>query len=1486
MSDAEYRLLIQRSFDEELTKQEHRSFVNHLETSDSGQKFHHQLDQMIQAAQDTPLPDDLRPQNPEALARMIMEQLPQKKGSIFGMFTSLFGGGGAQKSGGKKQGKEPKSAGKKINLNKAKKGKEASFDDEMDAPPAEIKRMPGVKFGRKEKAAEAAAEDLENQVGTFSRLKSINTRANDAMENRDAQSTTRSLGEKFGMSGAALNPLDEAPLTLAESIKRKVSESQKLSPLDLDGEDFSQDSGQTGGNFGRPDEAADDSWSAPSPIGLPIKQQMGAPVTAQGLDWSGAPAGSESPSGGGMGGGGFDQHPGSAIGLAPPGQQRPTGQGMTPPKNTSGGGLDWSSAPAVPAPAANQGWGVSPAATPEPVAPVAPAPSQAPAPAGEGGGWGSGWGNENQQPAAGIPLKSSDSWAMPGSDASSSWGQPGAEASQAPAQNSSQQAADPFAAPQSADPWSAPATAPAANTSTSTGGWSSLGNASGTAGGSSSTESGAWGNAASWGAPGTPQGALDSGTSAPANAPANDPWAQPAPAAQVAPVNAPVNAPSNDPWAAAVSPAAPEQAGGTPQPALPADPWAAAAPAAAPAAFTPEAPAHDPWAHAAAAPQALPQSGQDGGGWGAPAAPEQPSMGWGQQASPAPASAAEAGWGGGSSGGTGEDLTVPKQSWSQEAEQMETGTWRAFTPKADSLGGAPQPAPQAQAAPTGDRWDQPIQDRKKETGSGEAARWDVPIQSRSTGADLPAPAPIAPVASTGIPVNQIVEKMGAVLGGAQAGSDNRWDVPIQERGKAQENAPAAPAPSTSPTFTPVASAAQQSAAWGETPAAAPTTWGTHPDQPTTTPWGAVTEGAQAPAAPAAPAAIGGWGDAAPAQAAAPVSGWGDIAAQPAETPQASGWGDIAPSAPAPGSVPSSNSAPAWGDAAATPSPQAPAWGDAAAAPAPQAPAWGDAAATSAAPAAQPAWGDAAASPAAAPVSGWGDAAAQATPTTGGDQWSAPPAWGAPASPAAQPAPAPQAAAPEVTDRGAQGGMFNLGDKDIDKIFGDNLGVSEPVGRTLVNNGGDTAPAQGGNFAPPSVPAAPAAPAFQSPPAQPFAAPAPQAAPAFAQAAPQAAQGDAAKGLFHLTDNDLDKLFSSNLGVDEPSTQVSGQAQAPAQAPANNFAPPAAPGWAAGAPEQAAAAAPSGWGVPAPTPVASTAGGAAGWSAAPQAPGGWGMESGGGGGGGPAGWSSAPGTASGSQPVVEGQPGGWGSPTPPAPPAWNQPAAAGPAPEQAPGQEQKGGLFSVDDNVMNRIFSDNLGVADDSQSANANAQYGGQDEQLPPPKIAGIGRLDAAADPNQDAGSGRIASIGKFLLDQKDLDKIGKLTSSDLLNEGKMRILTLEASQDLQSLLSQIGTQHGVVGSVIVGHDGLLIANTMPGDMDAESLGVWALGVYMNTEHVTKKMGHDRVHQVVSRTPRGYVVIADFGGGLLVTVTDGRDTDSLIPLMRTITQLVN
>jgi predicted regulator of Ras-like GTPase activity (Roadblock/LC7/MglB family) len=111
-------------------------------------------------------------------------------------------------------------------------------------------------------------------------------------------------------------------------------------------------------------------------------------------------------------------------------------------------------------------------------------------------------------------------------------------------------------------------------------------------------------------------------------------------------------------------------------------------------------------------------------------------------------------------------------------------------------------------------------------------------------------------------------------------------------------------------------------------------------------------------------------------------------------------------------------------------------------------------------------------------------------------------------------------------------------------------------------------------------------------------------------------------------------------------------------------------------------------------------------------------------------------------------------------------------------------------------------------------------------------------------------------------------------------LTKENSDDLQALLGQMHSQKGVIGSAIVGHDGVLIADTMPKDMDTKSLGVSALGIYMHSEHVTKKMGHDRIHQIILKDPRGYIIIADFGGGLLVSLIEDEEADWIIPLMAT------
>ena len=246
------------------------------------------------------------------------------------------------------------------------------------------------------------------------------------------------------------------------------------------------------------------------------------------------------------------------------------------------------------------------------------------------------------------------------------------------------------------------------------------------------------------------------------------------------------------------------------------------------------------------------------------------------------------------------------------------------------------------------------------------------------------------------------------------------------------------------------------------------------------------------------------------------------------------------------------------------------------------------------------------------------------------------------------------------------------------------------------------------------------------------------------------------------------------------------------------------------------------------------------------------------------------------------------------------------------------LFAIDDMAIDRIFSQNLGVpkqvdnvptplpppaaparSPDFASMSTSSQASNLDAAsiAPPPreepavppsiarqKITGVDRLDSRAEPIPEGGSGRIAAIGKFLLDNKDLEKIGKITASDLSDRG-MRTLSLEAHRELSNLLKQIDSQVGVIGTMIVGHDGLLIANTVPPEMEAESLSKWAQAIYMGTAQVIEQLGNERVRQIVSQTERGYLIIANFGAGLLISCTNPLKIDHLLPLMRTITQLV-
>jgi predicted regulator of Ras-like GTPase activity (Roadblock/LC7/MglB family) len=109
--------------------------------------------------------------------------------------------------------------------------------------------------------------------------------------------------------------------------------------------------------------------------------------------------------------------------------------------------------------------------------------------------------------------------------------------------------------------------------------------------------------------------------------------------------------------------------------------------------------------------------------------------------------------------------------------------------------------------------------------------------------------------------------------------------------------------------------------------------------------------------------------------------------------------------------------------------------------------------------------------------------------------------------------------------------------------------------------------------------------------------------------------------------------------------------------------------------------------------------------------------------------------------------------------------------------------------------------------------------------------------------------------------------------------------EVKKLLNLINAYPGVLGSCIVTRGGTIVASTLPEAIDRESLALSSLAIYTNTADAGKKIGHPKVHQVVLRCQQGYLVIMEFSTGILVTVGNNKETETLIRLMRHLTQLL-
>ncbi|CAN5545347.1 hypothetical protein BH10CYA1_BH10CYA1_19160 [soil metagenome] len=243
------------------------------------------------------------------------------------------------------------------------------------------------------------------------------------------------------------------------------------------------------------------------------------------------------------------------------------------------------------------------------------------------------------------------------------------------------------------------------------------------------------------------------------------------------------------------------------------------------------------------------------------------------------------------------------------------------------------------------------------------------------------------------------------------------------------------------------------------------------------------------------------------------------------------------------------------------------------------------------------------------------------------------------------------------------------------------------------------------------------------------------------------------------------------------------------------------------------------------------------------------------------------------------------------PIWQlEPVAHQPAPPSSrtitePERLRPASLIPVDDIIahVSHMFSEHIRDEAPLVVPPAEDPLGASSGSYPQIREIDLRKVNAArlaTTGNTDESNGQIRALGNFLLDKQSVAAIGNLASANA-NLAHARILSDEEAQALQDCLSPIESLQGVAGCIILGYDGMIIMSSLPDHADKDALSAWALLTYINTHELVRVVGHSRLRQFVSRTLSGYLLLADFGQGLLLAVSDNASTEAILPLMKSV-----
>lgn len=98
------------------------------------------------------------------------------------------------------------------------------------------------------------------------------------------------------------------------------------------------------------------------------------------------------------------------------------------------------------------------------------------------------------------------------------------------------------------------------------------------------------------------------------------------------------------------------------------------------------------------------------------------------------------------------------------------------------------------------------------------------------------------------------------------------------------------------------------------------------------------------------------------------------------------------------------------------------------------------------------------------------------------------------------------------------------------------------------------------------------------------------------------------------------------------------------------------------------------------------------------------------------------------------------------------------------------------------------------------------------------------------------------------------------------LLPMATAPDLRGVLEAVDRTPGVLGSLLVGHDGLIITTTLPPEMECDYLGAQASSLFAETNGQSRKMRRGDLRRMTLETANGVMLLMAADMGILVVVS--------------------